>query len=120
MNFNLEYFLALSIHINVVSGNTDKKWKEWTDKNFSGRYHLVETVNGRPVFKVSLLLTRNTFNIRVVNFLFQRDEKIEKAYEIYLWYHGTEKDWRLTIADSFKARNNHTLMKFNSQGKEEL
>ena len=52
--FKLDYFLALSISINVVSGDTDKKWNEWTEKNLSGYYHLVEFVNDRLVYKVSI------------------------------------------------------------------
>ena len=94
--------------------------KEWRDKNYSGRYHLVETVNGRPAFKVSFLLTRNTCNKRFVNFLFQRGEKTKLGSEIYLWYHGTEKDWRLSSGSDFKARNNNCLMYIDSQGKQEL
>ena len=37
----------------MVSGHTDKKKKEWRDKNFSGCYHMVEIVNERPAYKVS-------------------------------------------------------------------
>ena len=52
--FKLDYSLAFSIHVNIVSGHTDKKQKESREKNFSGFYHLVEFVNDRPVYKVSI------------------------------------------------------------------
>ena len=55
--FKLDYFLALSISINVVSG---KKSKEWRDKNLSGYYHMVEIVNDRPVYKVSIKYLQGT------------------------------------------------------------
>ena len=50
---SIKIFLALSISIDVVSGNTDKKKKEYRDNNCNGIYHMVEIVNDRPVYKVS-------------------------------------------------------------------
>ena len=57
--FKLDYFLALSISINVVSGYTDEKIKEYQDKNLSGYYHVVEIVNDRPAYKVSVIDKKN-------------------------------------------------------------
>ena len=51
--FNLKYLLALSIHIDVVSGHTDKKLKELREQNWSGYYFIVGIVNDRPAYKVS-------------------------------------------------------------------
>jgi len=50
---SIKIFLALSIYIDVVSGRTDKKRKEYREKNWSGIYHMVEIVTDRPVYKVS-------------------------------------------------------------------
>jgi len=63
--FKLYYFLALSISFNVVSGHTDKKWKEYRDKNFSGYYLLVEIVNDRPVYKVSIFIYKKNLQHKV-------------------------------------------------------
>ena len=56
-------------------------------------------------------------------FEFQRDEKTEgkqSGLEICLWYHETEKDWRLSRGSNFQARNNICYMYFESPGKQEL
>ena len=55
-----ETFLA-SITITIVSGHTDKQQKEWRDKNFSGCYRMVEIVNDRPAYKVSLTPIRESW-----------------------------------------------------------
>ena len=81
---------------------------------------MVEIVNDRPAFKVSFLLTRKIFNKRFVNFLFQRDEKDSYGDEVYLWYHGTEKAWRLSRDSEFKTRKNYSGLKIQSQGKQAL
>ena len=52
--FELDYSLAFSIHVNIVSDHTYKDYKEYRDKNYSGYYHIVEFVNDRPVYKVSI------------------------------------------------------------------
>ena len=57
--FHFELFLALSITLNVVSGDTRKNSKRYRDKNLSGNYHMTDIVNDRPVYKVSLFLPRN-------------------------------------------------------------
>ena len=50
-----------SIMINVVSGDIDEDWKEWKNKNLSGRYQMVrENVNNRRAYKVSFLLKKPT------------------------------------------------------------
>ena len=70
-----------------------------------------------------MLFTRNTCNKRFATFEFQRDEKTEGKWagdEIYLWYHETEKDWRLTTGSWFEARNEIRFMYFESQGNQEL
>ena len=43
-----------SITVNVISARTDE-YKAWRDKNLSGRYHLLEFYNERPVYKVSFI-----------------------------------------------------------------
>ena len=50
---SIKIFLALSISIDVVSGYTDKKTKDYRRNNWSGIYHMVEIVNDRPAYKVS-------------------------------------------------------------------
>ena len=70
-----------------------------------------------------MLFTRNTYNKKFATFEFQRDEKTEGKWagaEIYLWYHETEKDWRLTEGSYFQAKNNACYMYFESQGEQEL
>ena len=57
--FHFELFLALSITLNVVSGDTRKNSKRYRDNNLSGNYHMTDIVNDRPVYKVSLFLPRN-------------------------------------------------------------
>ena len=44
----------------------------------------------------------------------------EDGREVYLWYHGTGKDWRLADGSDFKARNQFCYMYINSKGKQEL
>ena len=39
------------ITINIISAH--KKRKEYREKNYSGRYRMVEIVNDRPAYKVS-------------------------------------------------------------------
>ena len=66
-----------------------------------------------------LLFTRKTCNIRFATFEFQRNEKTVDGKEIYLWYHETEKDWRLTDGSDFQARFPGDMY-INSQGKQEF
>ena len=120
VEFKLKYFLALSIHVNVVSGLTIKKAKDWTDKNFSGRFHLVETLNGRPAYQVSFLIDKKHFKKIFVNFLFQRDEKTECGRDIRLWYQETEKKWLLTCTSKNQTKSKICYMHIKSQGKHEL
>ena len=46
--------------ITVISGDTNKEYKEWIDTNFSGCYHMVEIVNDRPAYKVSFCSWQET------------------------------------------------------------
>lgn len=48
----ISLFLACEITINVSSAHS-----EWSEKNLSGCYYMVETVNGRRAYKVSIPLT---------------------------------------------------------------
>ena len=45
------YYLAFVITINVISAH--KKRKKYREKNYSGRYRIIEIVNDRPAYKVS-------------------------------------------------------------------
>ena len=44
------------ITIKVISAH--KKRKEYRDKNYSGRYRMVEIIDDRPVYKVSLIIEK--------------------------------------------------------------
>ena len=66
----LETFLAVTI--TMVSGHTDKKQKEWREKNFSGCYHMVEIVNDRPAYKVTFI--DFTIDLLVLNQTFDFSE----------------------------------------------
>ena len=57
--FHFELFLALSITLNVVSGETSEKRKRYRDDNLSGNYTMVGIDNDKPVYKVSFFLSKN-------------------------------------------------------------
>ena len=114
------------ITINVISAH--KKRKEYREKNYSGRYRMVEIVNDRPAYKVSLAfcmthklsdltVTVSKFSYMKFIILSQRDEKTKYGSEVYLWYLGTDNSWRFSTASDFHARNNVCLMYNESQRK---
>ena len=69
MSFSLEasleliHFLAFVLTIKVISAH--KKRKQYRDKNYSGRYHMVEIVDERPVYKVSLIIAKSGITLEV-------------------------------------------------------
>ena len=65
-------------------------------------------------------MTGNIYNDRFATVEFQRTEKDEYAVEIYLWYHETQKAWRLTPGSDFQARNTKSWMHIKSQGKQDF
>ena len=114
------------ITINVISAH--KKRKEYREKNYSGRYRMVEIVNNRPAYKVSLAysMTHMLCNLTVTVSKFscmkfitfsQRDEKTKYGSEVYIWYLGTENSWRFSTASDFHAKNNVCFMYNESQRK---
>ena len=56
------------LSISVVASNP--KNRAWKDKNLSGSYIFVETVNDRPVYKVRLLFPIHSCDNRIISFLF--------------------------------------------------
>ena len=57
------YFLAFVVTIKVISAH--KKRKQYRDKNYSGRYHMVEIVDEQPVYKVSLIIVKTGITFEV-------------------------------------------------------
>ena len=57
------YSLAFVVTIKVISAH--KKRKQYRDKNYSGRYHMVEIVDERPVYKVSLIIVKSGITFEV-------------------------------------------------------
>ena len=48
-----------SIMININSDSEiSERWKKWLNKNFSGRYQMVDTVNDRLAYKVSFIVKK--------------------------------------------------------------
>ena len=47
-----------SIMINVISGYTLESFKEWKNKNLSGRYQMVDTLYNWPAYKVSFIVDK--------------------------------------------------------------
>ena len=75
---SIKIFLALSISIDVVSGCTDKKKREYREKNGSGIYHIVGIVNDRPGYKVSFCKWQKTLPIKgLLMFNFSEPKKMK-------------------------------------------
>ena len=59
------HFLAFVLTIKVISAH--KKRKQYRDKNYSGRYQMVEIVDERPVYKVSFIIRNSGMTFGVLD-----------------------------------------------------
>ena len=57
------------VTIKVISAH--KKRKQYRDKNYSGRYHMVEIVDERPVYKVSLIIGNSDITFEVLSIFYE-------------------------------------------------
>ena len=71
-----------SINVSVFSGDPTSTWKE---TNFSGSYSFVETVNDRPVYKVSLVAKIEICFDRILSILLFSETKIPLQAEEFLF-----------------------------------
>ena len=94
-------FLACEITINISSAQS-----EWKEKNLSGCYNMVETVNGRPAYKVSILLTLKR---RQLCWLLKVDNGILMLTTSFkYWYPRSFK--RIVDLGDQKGKNRHQLI----------
>ena len=74
----------MSINVSVVAGESSK-WKPWKEQNLSGSYSFVETVNDRPVYKVSLVAKIEICFDRILSILLFSETKIPLQAEEFLF-----------------------------------
>ena len=104
---------------------------------------MVETVNDRPVYKVSFYYNFWLFEFQIlkkmyktleiwgqkvfeggfVTIKFQRAEKTENGGDIYMWYYlenNGRKQWFITSGSDFLDRNDRSWLYINSEGEQEF
>ena len=87
--------------------------------NLTGCYNIVDIVNDRPAFEVSIFIDKNL--IKKIDYsIFQREKNDEDGDEIYLWYRKKAKDWCLCTGPAFKARDSRSYVYIDNQGKPEI
>ena len=104
-----------TLEISVVSSVEDGGVKPWRDQNLSGSYIFAETLNGRPVYKVSCNLRfLIDFIWHLHSHLIQRIEMTDN--EIFLNYAAKSERWCFTSGPSYKTQNSLCYLFNDSPG----